>query len=56
MFSARAVLDGVSMSNRDSIGAALAVPFLSLYDDGLHPGHLSAAPFDGEALQRRSSA
>ena len=48
MFSARAVLDGVSLSNRDSIGDALAVPFLSLYDDGLHPGHLSAAPFDGE--------
>ena len=48
MFSARAVLDAVSLSNRDSIGAALAVPFLSLYDDGLHPGHLSAAPFDGE--------
>ena len=48
MFSARAVLDGVSLSNRDSIGDDLAVPFLSLYDDGLHPGHLSATPFDGE--------
>ena len=48
MFSARAVLDGVSLSNRDSIGESLAVPYLSLYDDGLHPGHLSAAPFDGE--------
>ena len=48
MFSARAVLDGVSLSSRDSIGETLAVPFLSLYDDGLHPGHLSAAPFDGE--------
>ena len=48
MFSARAVLDGVSLSSRDSIGDTLAVPFLSLYDDGLHPGHLSAAPFDGE--------
>ena len=48
MFSARAVLDGVSLSSRDSIGESLAVPFLSLYDDGLHPGHLSAAPFDGE--------
>ena len=48
MFSARAVLDGVSLSNRNSIGESLAVPYLSLYDDGLHPGHLSAAPFDGE--------
>ena len=48
MFSARAVLDGVSLSGRDSIGDSIAVPFLSLHDDGLHPGHLSAAPFDGE--------
>ena len=56
MFSARAVLDGVSLSSRDSIGDTLAVPFLSLYDDGLHPGHLSAAPFDGEGTQRRSCA
>ena len=48
-----AVLDGVSLSNRDSIGDALAVPFLSLYDDGLHPGHLSAAPFDGEGTPTR---
>lgn len=48
MFSARAVLDGVSLSNRDSIGTSMAVPFLSLYDDALHPGNISAAPFDGE--------
>ena len=48
MFSARAVLDGVSLSNRDSLGQQLAVPFLSLDDDGLHPDHISASPFDGE--------
>ena len=48
MFSARAVLDGVSLSTRESLGQTLAVPFLSLEDDGLHPGHISASPFDGE--------
>ena len=53
MFSARAVLDGVSLSGRDSIGDSIAVPFLSLHDDGLHPGHLSAAPFDGEGTPTR---
>ena len=53
IFSARAVLDGLSLSNRDSIGTSLAVPFLSLYDDGLHPGHISATPFDGEGTPTR---
>ena len=48
MFNARAVIDGLSLSQRDSIGTQLAVPFLSLHDDGLHSGHISAAPFDGE--------
>ena len=48
MFNARSVLDGVSLSKRESIDESLAVPFLSLHDDGLHPGHISAAAFDGE--------
>ena len=48
MFNARSVLDGVSLSKRESINESLAVPFLSLHDDGLHPGHISAAAFDGE--------
>ena len=48
MFSARAVLDGVSLSSRESLGQQLAVPFLSLDDDGLHSDHISATPFDGE--------
>ena len=26
----------------------MAVPFFSLHDNGLHPGHVGAAPFDGE--------
>lgn len=48
LFNARAVLDGVSLSRRESLGETLAVPFLSLIDNGLHPGHVGAALFDGE--------
>ena len=53
MFNARSVLDGVSLSHRDSLGSSIAVPFLDLHDDGLHPGHISAAPFDGEGTPTR---
>jgi PmbA protein len=48
LFNARAVLDGVSLSNRDSLGQTLAVPFLDLHDNGLHPGNIGASAFDGE--------
>ena len=48
LFNARAVLDGVSLSNRESIGDQLAVPFLSIHDNGLHPGNIGASAFDGE--------
>lgn len=48
LFNARAVLDGVSLSRRESIGEQLAVPFLSIDDNGLHPGNIGASAFDGE--------
>lgn len=48
LFNARAVLDGVSLSSRDSLGRDLAAPFLSIHDNGLHPGNVGAARFDGE--------
>ena len=48
IFNARAVLDGLSLSNRDSLGQQLAVPFLSLWDDARHPANLGASAFDGE--------
>ena len=54
IFNARSVLDGVSLSKRESIGETLAVPFLSLHDDGRHPGHISAAPFDGEGTPTKN--
>lgn len=48
LFNARAVLDGVSLSSRESLGQPLAVPFFSLHDNGLHPGNIGASLFDGE--------
>ena len=48
LFNARAVLDGVSLSSRDALGQQLACPFLSVHDNGLHPGNIGAASFDGE--------
>ena len=56
MFNARAVLDGVSLSNRESLGQSLAVPFFNLQDNGLHPGNIGARSFDGEGtpIQRLS--
>jgi PmbA protein len=48
LFNARAVLDGVSLSRRESLGEALAVPFLSITDNALNPGNIGAPLFDGE--------
>jgi PmbA protein len=48
LFNARSVLDGVSLSNRESIGQQLAVPFLNIHDNGLPPGNIGASSFDGE--------
>jgi PmbA protein len=48
MFNARSVLDGISLSRRESLGETVAVPFLSIHDNGLHPGNIGASAFDGE--------
>lgn len=56
LFNARAVLDGVSLSSRESIGQPLAVPFLSIHDNGLHPGNIGASAFDGEGTPTRRLA
>ena len=53
LFNARAVLDGVSLSSRSSLGQSLAVPFLSIADNGLHPGNIGASNFDGEGTPTR---
>ncbi len=54
VFNARAVLDGVSLSKADSIGDQLAVPYFNLTDNGLHPAHIGAMPFDGEGTPTRA--
>jgi len=48
MFNARSILDGVSLSNKNSIGEKLSTEALNIYDDGLHEKNISSAPFDGE--------
>jgi len=48
MFNARSILDGVSISNKNSIGETISNVSLNVYDDGLHEKNISAAPFDGE--------
>ena len=53
MLNARSVLDGVSLSRRESLGSSVAVPFLSLHDDGLHSGNVGASTFDGEGTPTR---
>ena len=56
LFNARSVLDGVSLSQKDSIGQSLAVPFLSIHDNGLHSGNIGASNFDGEGTPTRKLA
>jgi len=48
MFNARSIIDGVSISSKDSLGDIVSNPCLNLYDDGLHEKNISSAPFDGE--------
>ena len=53
LFNARSVLDGVSLSHKDSLGQSLAVPFLSIVDNGLNTGNIGASSFDGEGTPTR---
>ncbi|MFM9102612.1 MAG: TldD/PmbA family protein, partial [Cyanobium sp.] len=48
LFNARAVLDGLSLSTRESLGTPLAAPFLTIRDNGLNPANIGASSFDGE--------
>ncbi len=48
IFNARSILDGVSISNKDSIGSTITVPFMNLWDNGLHPSNIGSSSFDGE--------
>jgi len=48
IFNARSIIDGVSLSNKNSIGELISVPALNIFDDGLNEKNISSAPFDGE--------
>ena len=48
MFNARSIIDGVSLSNKNSIGDQLSTEALNIYDDGLNEENITSAPFDGE--------
>ena len=48
IFNARSILDGVSISSKESIGKDIFSSCINIYDDGLHTENISSAPFDGE--------
>ncbi len=48
IFNARSIIDGVSLSNKNSIGEMISIPALNIYDDGLNDKNVSSTPFDGE--------
>ena len=48
LFNARSIIDGVSISDMNSLGQKIFNPSINIYDDGLHKENISSAPFDGE--------
>ena len=42
IFNARSIIDGVSLSNKDSIGNLVSIPALNIYDDGLNEKNVSS--------------
>ncbi len=53
IFNAQSILDKQSLSTPDSLGATLASPLLSVYDDARHPDNIGAVAFDGEGTPTR---
>jgi len=54
MFNARAVLDGVSLSQKETLGEQICSPILSLYDNAIHPSNITSCGFDGEGTPTRN--
>ncbi len=48
IYNARAIIDGISLSTKDSIGRKISNEILSMNDDGLHQSNFGACTFDGE--------
>ena len=55
MFNARSIIDGVSLSTKNSIGEQLSTKALNLYDDGLNEQNITSAPFDGEGTPSKKN-
>jgi len=53
MVNAQAVLDGISLSQRDSLGTQVASSLLTVADHAHHPAHVAAPEFDGEGTPTR---
>ena len=53
MVNAQAILDGISLSQRSSLGTQVASPLLTVADDARHPRHVAAPEFDGEGTPTR---
>ncbi|MCY4331784.1 MAG: TldD/PmbA family protein [Cyanobacteria bacterium MAG CAR1_bin_15] len=53
MVNAQAVLDGISLSRRSSLGTQVASPLLTVVDDARHRRHVAAPEFDGEGTPTR---
>ena len=54
MFNARSIIDGISLSNKDTLGEEIAVPFLSISDEPLHPENIGSFTFDGEGTPKKN--
>ena len=54
IFNARSILDGISLSTKESIGTNISVPFLSLSDEALHKDNIGVFTFDGEGTPKKN--
>jgi PmbA protein len=48
LYNAQNILDKQSLSTPETLGTQIASPLLSVNDNALHPGNISAETFDGE--------
>ena len=53
LFNAQSILDKQSLSTPESLGQEIASPLISVFDDALHSGNISAETFDGEGTPTR---
>ncbi|KGG12451.1 MULTISPECIES: TldD/PmbA family protein [Prochlorococcus] len=54
IFNARSIIDGTSLSTRETLGQQIASPLLNINDNGLHPSNIGGFNFDGEGTPVRN--